>query len=116
MSAVPVWRFSPASSSSTMAFIARSSCGVAALSASLALGASEADGALHALQELLAQGGGHQHAGLELQDAGVEGGEDSPHPVLVEMLHHRLGAFGVVELETHHDAALAAAGRKGGRE
>src|SRR5688572_11400249 len=107
MSAAPVWRFSPASSSSTMAFIARSSCGVAALSASLALGAGEADGALHPFQQFLAQGGSHQNAGLELQHAGVERGEDRPHTVLVEMLHHRLGAFGIVELQAHHHAALA---------
>src|SRR5688572_1183385 len=37
MSAAPVWRFSPASNSSTMAFIARSSC---ARQSHMALGAS----------------------------------------------------------------------------
>ena len=58
-----------------------------------AFGAGQADAALDPLQHLLAKIGGHQHAGLELQHARIERREDRPDAVLVEMLHHRLGAF-----------------------
>ena len=54
--------------------------------------AGEADRALDPLQQFLAERRRHQDAGLELQHARVKGREDRPDAVLVEMLHHRLGA------------------------
>src|ERR1700727_1392643 len=53
------------------------------------------DGHLGPCEQFLAERRGEQDAGLVLQYAGIESGEDGPHPVLVEPFHHRLGALRV---------------------
>src|SRR6516162_6239178 len=65
------------------------------------LAGGERDGLLRAVEQLVAQRGGHQHARLVLEHPGVEGGEDRPHARLVQAPHDELGVPRVVELQPH---------------
>ena len=58
----------------------------------------------------------HQDAWLELQDAWVERGENSPDAVLIEILHDRFCAFGIIEFQPHDHAVLADADEEVGIE
>src|SRR3954451_15812753 len=60
-----------------------------------------ADGHGGAVEDLVDEIRAEENAGLELEDARVEGREDRPHAVLVEPSHDELGALRVVELEAH---------------
>src|SRR5262245_37257285 len=100
-SAVPVCRFSPGNSSSTMAFIALlalSGCAPRPGGSPFAFGARQSNGSFHSFQQLFAKVGGHQDAGLELQDTWIKGGEDGPDAILIEMPHNWLGALRMIEL------------------
>ena len=69
-----------------------------------------ADRDLGAVEQLLGELWLHENARLELEHLRVEGREDRPHPVLVEVTHDELGALGVVKLKTEDDTVLPDAG------